>query len=71
MFLFLHNCLCFILNHLLYDVSTQDVLAMTRRTPGPRPCIHGFAPRPGHNKDSHKNGTDCLPAWQVCVMVGV
>ena len=22
-----------------------------------------FASRPGHTKDHHKNGTDCLPAW--------
>ena len=22
-----------------------------------------FAPRPGHTKDHHENGTDCLPAW--------
>ena len=21
-----------------------------------------FVPRPGHNKDHHKNGTNCLPA---------
>ena len=23
---------------------------------------HGLAPRPGHTKDHHKNGTNCLPA---------
>ena len=23
---------------------------------------HGFASRPGHTKDHHKNGTNCLPA---------
>ena len=22
-----------------------------------------FASRPGHTKDHHKNGTNCLPAW--------
>ena len=22
----------------------------------------GFMPRPGHTKDHHKNGTNCLPA---------
>ena len=27
-----------------------------------------FASRPGHTKDHHKNGTNCLPA---CVRVGV
>ena len=25
----------------------------------------GFASRPGHTKDHHKNGTNCLPAWHV------
>ena len=24
-----------------------------------------FAPRPGHTKDQHKNGTNCLPAWHA------
>ena len=24
-----------------------------------------FASRPGHTKDHHKNGTDCLPAWHA------
>ena len=31
----------------------------------------GFASRPGHFKDHHKNGTNCLPAWHACVRVGV
>ena len=30
-----------------------------------------FAPRSGHTKDHHKNGTKCLPAWHACVRVGV
>ena len=30
----------------------------------------GFAPQPGHTKDHHKNGTNCLPAWYACVMIG-
>ena len=30
-----------------------------------------FAPRTGHTKDYHKNGTNCLPAWHECVRVGV
>ena len=25
----------------------------------------GFASRPGHTKDLHKNGTNCLPAWHA------
>ena len=25
----------------------------------------GFAFRPGHTKDHHKNGTNCLPAWHA------
>ena len=29
-----------------------------------------FAPRPGHTKDHHKNGTNCLPAWHACIRVG-
>ena len=24
-----------------------------------------FASRPGHTKDNHKNGTDCLPVWHA------
>ena len=24
-----------------------------------------FASRPGHSKDHHKNGTNCLPAWHA------
>ena len=23
-------------------------------------------PGGGHTKDHHKNGTNCLPAWQAC-----
>ena len=26
---------------------------------------HEFATRPGHTKDHHKNGTNCLPAWHA------
>ena len=26
---------------------------------------HGFAYRPGHTKDHHTNGTNCLPAWHA------
>ena len=29
----------------------------------------GFASRPGHTKDHHKIGTNCLPAWHACVRV--
>ena len=25
----------------------------------------GFTSRPGHTKDRHKNGTNCLPTWQA------
>ena len=31
----------------------------------------GFAPRPGHVKDHHKNGTNCLPVWHASDRVGV
>ena len=31
----------------------------------------GFTSRPGHTKDHHKNGTNCLPALHACVRVGV
>ena len=24
-----------------------------------------FASRPGHTKDHHKNGANCLPAWHA------
>ena len=26
---------------------------------------HEFASRPGHTKDHHQNGTNCLPAWHA------
>ena len=26
---------------------------------------HGFASRPGHTKDHHKNGTNCLLPWHA------
>ena len=29
----------------------------------------GFASRPGHTKDHHKNATNCLPVWHACVRV--
>ena len=29
----------------------------------------GFVSRPGHTKDHHKNGTNCLPALHACVRV--
>ena len=32
----------------------------TSRTVG-----HEFASRPGHTKDHHKNGTNCLPVWHA------
>ena len=32
---------------------------------------HEFASRPGHTKDHHKNGINCLPAWHAMVTVGV
>ena len=32
---------------------------------------HEFTPLQGHTKDHHKNGTNCLPAWNTCVRVGV
>ena len=31
----------------------------------------GFASQSGHTKCHHKNGTNCLPAFHVCVRVGV
>ena len=33
--------------------------------------VCGFASRPGHTKDHHKNGTNCLPALHACIRVGV
>ena len=32
---------------------------------------HGFVPRPSDTKEYHKNGTACLPAWQIGIRVGV
>ena len=31
----------------------------------------GFTSPPGHTKDHHKNGTNCLPALHAWVRVGV
>ena len=44
--------------HLLQGRSVGSVSAS--RTIG-----HEFASRPGHTKDHHKNGTNCLPAWRA------
>ena len=33
--------------------------------------VRGFAAYPGHTKDHHKNGTNCLPAWPAGVRVRV
>ena len=41
------------------------VVSMTSSHAGRR----GFASRPGHTKDHHKNGTNCLPAWHACMSV--
>ena len=30
-----------------------------------------FAHRPVHTKDHHKNGTNFIPAWNVCIRLGV
>ena len=30
---------------------------------------HEFASRPGHTKDHHKNGTNCLPVWHASLTV--
>ena len=30
-----------------------------------RTVSRAFASRPGHTKDHHKNGTNCLPAWHA------
>ena len=30
-----------------------------------------FASQPGHIKDHHKNGTNCLPALHACIRVAV
>ena len=31
----------------------------------------GFTPQPGHTKDHHKHGTNCLPAQHADVSVGL
>ena len=31
----------------------------------PHTVGRGFASQPGHTKDHHKNGTNCLPAWHA------
>ena len=30
---------------------------------------HRFVSQPGHTKDHHKNGTNCLPVWHACIRV--
>ena len=32
--------------------------------------VVSFLPRPGHTKDHHKNGTNCLPAGTIGKAVG-
>ena len=31
---------------------------------------HELASRPGHTKDHHKNGTNCIPALHTCIFLG-
>ena len=54
-------------------------VSLARREKFVKPCLVGlvisvsashtvvreFASRPGHTKDHHKNGTNCLPAWHA------
>ena len=51
------------MEHVLYvtNISFGLVVSVsTSHTAG-----RGFASRPGHTKDHHKNGTNCLPAWHA------
>ena len=32
---------------------------------------HWFVHGPGHNKDNHKNGSNCLSAWHTGIRVGL
>ena len=43
--------------HIKPHIALQTYMSTASRTVG-----REFASRPGHTKDHHKNGTNCLPA---------
>ena len=43
---------------LLYELEHNNIYQSSSRRVG-----REFASRPGHTKDHHKNGTNCLPEW--------
>ena len=54
---------------LLKRMHAWDGLAVI--TCPPHVVGRGFAPRSGHTKHHHKNGTNCLPDWHTCIRVAV
>ena len=61
------------------NITIRSTTTRVRDNAITRPCLVGsvgsvsasrtvgreFASRPGHTKDRHKNGTNCLPAWHA------
>ena len=79
MYVYMHVCLCinrwanskakntennnlgFHNLHIILPCRVGSVVSVSAsRTVG-----RAFASRPGHTKDHHKNGTNCLPAWHA------
>ena len=54
-----------IVNVLYPDPRFPSSVGLVVSVSASRPVGRGFDPRPGHTKDHHKNGTNCLPAWHA------
>ena len=48
-----------------YTVMRPCLVGSVGSVSASRTVGHEFASWPGHTKDHHKNGTNCLPAWHA------
>ena len=53
------------INNCQYHVSMFCRVGSVGSVSASRTVGREFASRPGHTKDHHKNGTNCLPAWHA------
>ena len=57
----MHTCIC--TSPLFDSHSTSQIISHA--------VDRGFASRPGHTKDHHKNRANCLLTWHTCVKVSI
>ena len=62
---------CMVCMYVMISISFQMVSGRLVSMSVSHAIGRGFAPLPGHTKDSHKNGTNCLSAWHASYSVGV